>query len=266
MIENLKGIPETLLIPLWARAIEINHSDPIFIDYKAIEMMDQIKYDFHKFDGEWATQVSIAVRTEILDNATKKFMNKFPYAVILNIGCGLDTRFSRIDNGKVCWYDLDLPESIKLRKKFFKETDRYHMIAKSVFDYSWIKEIPEGSPTLIIVEGLFMYFKVEEVVELFKILVKSFDGGEMLVETIPPNLVKQSKKRAIIKKQYKMDVQFNWGVKNGKELEKIDPRIKFIQEWHYFDYHRDRWKSIRWLSLIPLFKNRFGNRIIHLEI
>ncbi len=63
-----------------------------------------------------------------------------------------------------------------------------------------------------------------------------------------------------------MDVQFNWGVKNRKELEKIDPRIKFIQEWHYFDCHRDRWKSIRWLSLIPLFKNRFGNRIIHLEI
>jgi O-methyltransferase involved in polyketide biosynthesis len=47
-----------------------------------------------------ATQISIAVRTEILDNATKELMNKFPCAVIINIGCGLDTRFSRIDNGK----------------------------------------------------------------------------------------------------------------------------------------------------------------------
>ena len=50
---------------------------------------------------EWATQLSIAVRTEILDNATNEFMNKFPDAVIINIGCGLDTRFSRIDNGKI---------------------------------------------------------------------------------------------------------------------------------------------------------------------
>ena len=62
MIENLNGIPETLLIPLGARAVEINHSNPIVLDYKAIEMMDHIKYDFHKFDGEWATQVSIAIK------------------------------------------------------------------------------------------------------------------------------------------------------------------------------------------------------------
>jgi hypothetical protein len=55
------------------------------------------------------------------------------------------------------------------------------------------------------------------------------------------------------------------GNQKGKELEKINPQIKFIEEWHYFDYHRDRWKSIRWLSLIPQFKNRFGNRIIHLK-
>ena len=136
-------------------------------------------------------------------------MNKFPDAVIINLGCGLDTRFSRIDNGKVCWYDLDLPESIKLWRQFFKETDHYHMITKSVFDYSWIKGIPKGSPTLIIVEGLFMYFKEEEVVELLKILVKSFEGGEMLIETIPPYLLNKVKIGTLLKKQYQMDVQFN---------------------------------------------------------
>ncbi len=82
-------------------------------------------------------------------------------------------------------------------------------------------------------------------------LVISFSAAELLIETISPYLVKQSKKDDIIKKQYQMDVHFNWGIKNGKELEKINHKIKFIEEWHYFDYHRDRWKSIRWLSLIP---------------
>jgi O-methyltransferase involved in polyketide biosynthesis len=57
MIENLEGIPETLLIPLWARAVEIKHSNPIIKDYKSIEMMGQIKYDFNKFDSEWATDI-----------------------------------------------------------------------------------------------------------------------------------------------------------------------------------------------------------------
>ena len=94
MKQTLNGIPETLLIPLWARAVEIKHSNPIINDHKAIEMMEQINYDFNKFDSEWTTQISIAVRTEILDNATKEFITKFPDAVIINIGCGLDTRFS----------------------------------------------------------------------------------------------------------------------------------------------------------------------------
>jgi O-methyltransferase involved in polyketide biosynthesis len=66
-------------------------------------------------------QISIAVRTEILDNATKEFMNKFPDAVIINIGCGLDTRFSRMDNGKVRWYDLDLPDPFTLEDNSLKK-------------------------------------------------------------------------------------------------------------------------------------------------
>ena len=57
-----------------------------------------------------------AVRTEILDNATKAFIHKNPDSVIVNIGCGLDTRYSRLYNGKIRWYDLDLPESIKLKE------------------------------------------------------------------------------------------------------------------------------------------------------
>jgi O-methyltransferase involved in polyketide biosynthesis len=266
MVQNLKGIPETLLIPLWAKVIETKHSNPIIKDYKAIEIMKQIEYNFSKFNGEWATQISIAVRTEILDKATQLFINKNPDAVIINIGCGLDTRFSRVDNDKIHWYDLDLPDVINLRKQFFKETDHYHMIGKSIFDYSWINEISKSNKVLIIAEGLFMYFTADQVIGLLNKLVSSFHNGEMLIETIPNSLVEQSQKKDIIKKQYQIDVQFNWGIKNGKEFEKINPQIKFIEEWHYFDFHRDRWKSIRWLSLLPTFKNRFGNRIVHIKL
>ncbi len=123
-------------------------------------------------------------------------MNKFPCQLLL-YWLRLGYSFSRIDNSKVSWYDLDLPESIKLRRQFFKETYRYNMIAKSVLDYSWLKEIPERSPTLIIIEGLFIYFKEGEVVELLKIYVKSFESGEMLIETIPPYLVKQYKNKTL---------------------------------------------------------------------
>ncbi|MGZ7134728.1 MAG: class I SAM-dependent methyltransferase [Methanobacterium sp.] len=141
MQQDLKGIPETSLIPLWARAVEAKQPHPIIIDEKAIEIMEQIDYDFSKFNNQEPTQISIAIRTEILDKATKDFIEKYPTAVIINLGCGLDTRFLRVDNDKIHWYDLDLPEPIQIRRHFFDETTRYKMIAKSVFDYSWIEDI-----------------------------------------------------------------------------------------------------------------------------
>ncbi len=261
---NLNGVPETMLVTLWARAVESKQSHPIIKDDKAVEIMENIDYDFSKFDNEWATQISVVVRTELLDKATNVFINKHPSAVIINIGCGLDTRFSRLRTGNFRWYDLDLPESISIRKLFFDETEYYKMIAKSVFDYSWIDEIPNEEPILIIAEGIMMYFTEEEVNELMDKLVDAFPTAEMLLETIASSLVKQSKKQDLINKQYQIEAQFQWGIKKGKEIEKLNNQIKFIEEWHYFDYHQDRWKMIRWLSLIPTFKSRFGNRIIHL--
>ncbi len=66
-------------------------------------------------------------------------MQRFPDGVIVNIGCGLDSRFLRIDTGKGIFYDLDLPEIIEIKKDFFDETSRYHLIASSVLDYGWME-------------------------------------------------------------------------------------------------------------------------------
>ena len=211
------------------------------------------------------TQVSIVVRTELLDKAVMVFMDGNPDGIIVNIGCGLDTRFHRLDNGSIHWYNLDLPKPIKIRKHFFEETERYKMIAKSVFDYTWIDNIKADGPVLIIIEGVMIYFTENEVQTLMNKLVNSFKSAEMLIEITTPHMVKQSKENDLINKQYQINATLKWGVKNGIELEKINNKIKFIEEWHYFDFHRNRWKTIRWLSLIPIFKNRYGNRIVHLN-
>lgn len=263
MKQNLESVSETLLVPLWARATETKHSNPIIKDEKAIEMMEEIDYDFSKFDDEWLNQVVIAIRTEILDNATKAFIDKYPNAIIINLGCGLDTRFFRLNNGKICWYDLDLPEAIDIRKQFFEQTDRYKMIAKSVFDYSWVNEIIRiNEPVLIIAEGLLMYFTELEVKGLMNKLVDAFPGAEMLFEMATPTIVNSSHKHETFSE---MGAIFQWGIKSGKEVEKLNPLIKFIKEWKYMDYHKSRWRQMRWLALIPAFKNRFSNQIVHLK-
>ena len=265
MEQKLEGVPETLLVPLWARATETKHDNPIVKDEKAVEIMDQIDYDFSKFKNQEPTQVSVAVRTELLDKAAKTFIDKYPDASIINIGCGLDTRFLRVDNCKICWYDLDLPDVISIRKQFFQESERHKVIAKSVFDYSWIDDINVNEHVLIIAEGIFMYLTEHEVKDIMNKLARAFKGAEMLLETTPASLVKQNQKQDLIKEQYQIEARLQWGIKKGKDIEKLNSYIEFIEDWHYFDYHKDRWRIIRWLSLIPTFKERFGNRIVHLK-
>ena len=261
--QNLKGVPETLLVTLWARAAETKHKNPIIKDPKAVEIVNKIEYEFSRFDKDWLTQVMVAVRTEILDNSTNAFIEKYPDASIINLGCGLDTRFSRLDNGKIHWYDLDLPESIRIRKHFFNENDRYKMIAKSVFDYSWINEISrDNKPVLIILEGLLIYFKEPEVKDLLNKLISTFHDSELISTIIPPFIVKNRAKKGIFGE---MGAEFKWGLKSGREMEKYNRKIKFLEEWTYMDYHRSRWKIFGLLSLIPGFKSKFGNKITHLK-
>jgi len=255
--QNLEGITETMLIPLWARAKETRMENPIIRDEMALEMMEQIDYDFENFERGRMPQVSIAIRTELLDKATHDFIGRHPDGTIINMGCGLDTRYTRLDNKKVHWYDLDLPEPIRIRRRFFKETERYKMIARSVFDYTWMDEIKTDKPILIIVEGLLMYFPEDEVRELFNMLVDAFPGAEMLCEVTTPLVVERHKK---LDPQRERIVPFLWGVKTGEKIEGFNPKIKFITEWNYFDYHKDRRKKAK----IRLTRELSG-RIVYLK-
>jgi O-methyltransferase involved in polyketide biosynthesis len=257
MKQNLKGISETLMVPLWARAMETKHDHPIIKDKKALEMMDHIEYDFSIFESKRMPQVSIAIRTEILDRATWDFMEIHPEGCIINLGCGLDTRFSRLGNDKIHWYDLDLEEPVRIRKHFFSETKRYQMIARSIFDYSWIKDVGHHDHVLLIAEGLLMYFKEDKVKSLMNKLVREFSGAEMLLEVTTPLLVERHKKQD---PKFERNIPFLWGISSGKEMEKFNPKIEVINEWNYFDYHKDRRKKAK----ITLNREDSG-RIVHLK-
>ena len=131
-------------------------------------------------------QISVCSRMEIFDEVTKKFLEENPDSAIVNLGCGLDTRFARVDNGLVLWYDLDLPEVIEIRKKFFQETERVKFIAKSVLDFSWVDEILKNKKTLFLAAGLLPYFTEAEVKSIIRTLKNNFPNSELLFEAISP--------------------------------------------------------------------------------
>lgn len=267
--EKITDIPETMLIPLYCKAAETKQEKPIINDPKAVDMVDHIDYDFTKFNKVWMSQLGVAIRTMIFDREIRNFINQNKNAVIVNLGCGLDTRIERLTNTAFYkWYDLDVPEAIELRNKFFNETESIHFIPKSIFDYSWLDEIKsQGKPLLIVAEGLFMYFEENDLKELFNKLTERFPNAEILFESVAPMMVGRSKQHDAVK-HTNGKAEFKWGIKDGKIIENWNTKIQYINQWAFFDYHRERVKNgfLRFLVSLSWFKKNMGSRIIHLKI
>lgn len=262
---GIGGVPETMLIPLWAKAYENRKPDGILKDEFALNILDKLDYDFSKFAKAKLSQLGCCVRTNLIDNALKTFLNENSNAVIVNFGAGLCTRVKRLEQLNFSkWIDIDLPESINLRKQFICENERISFISISIFDFSWMDEIPKDKPIMFIAEGLFMYFKEDEIKPLFKEIAKRFKGSQILFESIPPIAVNKANMHDTLKKMDSKS-QFLWSPYNTKDLEQWDSNIKFIEEWNYAYSEKKKWGIFGLIARCPLLKKKFACRITHLK-
>ncbi len=263
---QLDDVPTTLLIPLCARVAETERADPIVRDPKAVEILAALDYDFSHLRRLWLIQVDIAVRTEIFDEATSRCLAEHPCATVVNLGAGLDGRFWRLDNGQVTWLDLDLPEVVKLRRKFYAESDRNRFIARSILDFTWIDEVERraGEPLLILVEGVLHYFEEAQVRQLFRAIADRLPGAELLFHSTSPLCVRhQPCSRAF----REFPARFHWGIRSGREIAAWDPRYQFLAEWAFVDRHPARWRWVGWARRLPWVGNYFRAtmKITHLR-
>ena len=113
-------VAETLLIPLYMRAKESRRDNPILYDKTAEWLADSLEYDYSQFDGAKLSEVGCVVRGWYFDCAVRRFIKAHSHPVVVNVGCGLDTRFQRIGSQKAVFYDLDLPEVIALRQCLYR--------------------------------------------------------------------------------------------------------------------------------------------------
>ena len=148
---DMTVLSETLLIPLWAKAVEQERDERLLTDPEAPRMLAQIDYDFSKFKNIVMSQVGCCGRAQIFDNEAQKFIAAHPDAVVVQLGAGLDTRFERLGRPQItAWYDLDLPEVIALRRQLLPESTN-HYLAISLFDESWMQTVAaHGKPVLLL--------------------------------------------------------------------------------------------------------------------
>lgn len=254
---KISDVATTSLITLYCRAIESEKEDPIINDPKAVEIKNELDKILSKSSNRLERSlvegrinknlmVHIAIRAKRYDEYTEEFLKNSPCGVIVNIGCGLDSRFLRIDNGKVIFYDLDLPEVIQVKKQFFKESDRYHFIASSVLDFDWMRIVfKHKGPFLFIAEGVFMYLKGDDVKSLVLKLQSVFPGSELLCEVINSLWLKKPLDKLVKNKMQRnahlgKGAMFYSGIRDSKEMEEWNNGIVLIDDWSYFDSKNKR--------------------------
>lgn len=123
---KLGDVQETALIPLAVRAEETKRKNARIHDLKAVRIIDELGLDTKKYN-KFFSHEGVVARTVMIDREVKNLLKKYPDAICVNLGCGLDDRFSRIDNGLIQWFNIYLHDSIEVRKKVFEETEREHI-------------------------------------------------------------------------------------------------------------------------------------------
>lgn len=219
---------ETLLIPLYAKA---QPGNPLFFDPKAAELLARVDYDFSRLKVPSKTVVLISQRAKKFDAAARSFLAENPEGVVLHLGCGLDGRFWRVDNGRATWYDLDMPPVIDLRRQFYPVPDRYHLIASSVTDLDWTMQVAaEGKPVLVIAEGLLMYLDEAQVRALFLRLRSAFPACRLTADVFSRLAARSVVNHPSLKKT---GAAIGWGVDDAREVEAWAPGITLLEEWPF---------------------------------
>lgn len=268
---EMTGVPETMIQTLYARAMESEKKGHLIYDKKAMEIVKEMDYDFTKAKEDAMMRNGVVARTIVLDELVQNYVTAHPNAVVINIACGLDTRFYRVDNGKLRWFNLDLPVTIEVRKKFLEETGRVSVLPYSAMDEAWAEEVHktldaetdldnETRPTLVIIEGLTMYLSKEDVQKIFAIIRKHFTAATVLVETMSPFVVKHIKEKSIEASKAK----FTWGVKNGRILAKELPGFEPVKDVSLVEGMKKLYPIYGIIGKIPAVRN-ISNQIIELK-
>ena len=180
---DLSGPAQTMLTTLYCKALDADFDRPILGDGFAKKTVDRIDYDWRelRIAPRWTPLVT--VRTAQYDIWASQFLAAHQQATVVHLGCGLDSRVFRLDPGPgVEWYDIDYPAVIALRENVFPTRARYHLVATSATDPSWLDRIPADRPTLLLAEGVSMYLTERDGIALLQHVVDRFPSGELQMD------------------------------------------------------------------------------------
>ena len=221
------------------------------MDNKAVSIINSIPYDFTVISKNISkiVQAGWIARSIFFDKKIKAFIDEHPKVSIVNIGCGLDTTFDRVDNGKIQWIDLDLPDTIALRKKYIAESNRRCFVPKSVFDKSWYDIIENKYKVMLLIAGVLCYFDESDVKRLFIDFHTIIPGAEVIFDYFSNFGVKISNKRVIEKGGMDKSAHLKWSIENIMEIERWECNLKVLSHMPLYTEHKKNYPMLERIGM-----------------
>ncbi|RRO13255.1 class I SAM-dependent methyltransferase [Saccharopolyspora rhizosphaerae] len=215
---ELTGPAATMLATLHLRAVDNRSAEPLLHDRWADEVERRLDYDYTRLGLRENNAVSVAVRAKALDDQVRAALR--PGMTVLHLGCGLDSRFERVDPpADVEWYDVDQPEVVELREQVFPASEHRHALGRSVADPDLLAEIPSDRPVLVVAEGLVMYLAKSDGEALLRRIINHFPSGELIFDAFSTLSIRVNNiaNPAVTRSGSRL----HWGIDDPHELEAL---------------------------------------------
>ncbi len=206
---RLSGLPETALWTLHNRACEAMRDGGVLDDPQAIRLYQTIPFDYDDRFG--APDTSHALRARIFDERVRPWLVEHPDGTVVELGCGLETQFQRVDNGVVEWLCVDVPEAIDARQRFLRASPRCRHVGTSVTDPSWMDHVDAQRPVLVTAQGLLMYLDEAEVGPVIAGIFQRFPEVELVFDVIPRWLSRRTARGLRASRRYRTP-PMPWGM------------------------------------------------------
>ncbi len=271
-LNQIRDVSATSLTTLYCRAQASQAIDPILSDPQAVKLTEQLTpilaqsaNPLHRqlVEGKIDPRlvIYVAMRARRHDLHVSEFIRRHANGVVVNLGCGLDTRYHRLDESMAYFYDLDFPDVIALKQQFFAESGSYRFIPASLTEQTWLDGLRPlaDRPFLFVAEGVLMYLPERAVRQLVLTVQHHFPTCELVCEMFnafwlrPPfkQLVNAKLRRAL---HFGKAATFQFGLRDGTEMESWGAGIRCLNQWSYMDEPEPKLGALRWLRYVPLFR------------
>lgn len=263
---DLSGVPETMLWPLWNRAMETRRSDGMVADPMAVDLVNRIDYDFAGHFGK--PTVFHPIRARVCDDLIRRYLARVSQEpVVIALGEGLDTQLWRIDDDRVRWVSVDLPEAIRVREMLLPPHPRAAKVASSVLDPAWMDAVSADARPFITAAGLLMYFTEKDVRSLLTRISERFHGAEVFFDTITPFFSRRTLKGMNVTRRYTAP-PMPWGITFDEipDFLRSIPHLEPVLVQTYADPRPKRTRLYKLLSYIPPVRRALAGGLVHARV